>query len=528
MKTRLNLTACLVALLMAAGVRAAEPVAARSIADARQLLLDTSLIESYSGKAQPRLGMVIPREVAFRSDQPWEGDAFAISSIYQIDGVYHMLYRGRNTSVTTEGADDSYLCLATSKDGITWEKPALGLVEFQGSKANNIVAYENGHSVPMCFTFYDPRLGVPPNERVKAIDMRDGDRRAGQEGKGLRAQVLGSADGRVWRELPVHADLKSDVVNAFDGGSVSWSEEEQQFVGYFRWWDTQPKANPRLLYDWMIGRPGVRTVFRSVSKDLTSWSQPQPITYGDTPREHIYEACAFHYDRAPGLYVILGARFNPGRRALSLEEERALDITRLKGNKNAPTYTFASDANDIVLLSTKPGSTEFARPFMEAFVRPGTDLGNWGSRSNYPSLSGGLISTGPAEISFYITRNHLQKTNHIQRMSLRTDGFVSINAPYAGGDAVTVPVTFTGDHLELNFSTSGAGEVRVELQDAAGKPLPGFSLEDCDVLIGDRIAGVVSWHGQQSLARYIGKAVRLRFVLVDADVYAFQFPSPGR
>ena len=107
---------------------------------------------------------------------------------------------------------------------------------------------------------------------------------------------------------------------------------------------------------------------------------------------------------------------------------------------------------------------------------------------------------------------------------MRTDGFASVNAPYAGGGMVTVPFTYTGDHLVINYATSAAGEVKVELQDANGNPLPGFTFEDCDVLIGDRIDGPVSWHGQKSLARYIGKPVRLSFKLMDADIYSFQFP----
>jgi hypothetical protein len=490
--------------------------------DNLQLMLDRSIIDTFDGQAGLRLGQPVTREVIIKSEQPWDGDAFFISSIYQQDGLYSMLYRGRDAGIGDERPSATYLCLATSEDGLTWDKPNLGLVDFNGSKANNIVAIEGGKAMPFCFTFYDPRPETPANERVKAIDMREGERRAGGEGKGLRAQIMGSADGKVWHDLPIEANLKSDWVNAFDGGSVSWSEVEQAFVGYFRWWDT--KAEPKYA-DWMIVRPGVRTAFRSISKDLVTWSKPEPMTYGDTPAEHFYETCTAPYFRAPNLYIVLANRFNPGRRALTLEEERSLEITRFPGNKDTPTYTFASDANDLVLLTTKPGSSAFDRPFMEAFQRPGPELGNWASRCNYASLSGGVIPTGPAEISFYISRHHLQKTNYIQRISLRTDGFASVNAPYAGGGMVTVPFTYTGDHLVINYATSAAGEVKVELQDANGNPLPGFTFEDCDVLIGDRIDGPVSWHGQKSLARYIGKPVRLSFKLMDADIYSFRFPA---
>ena len=508
--------------LITCSLTAAEAPAPVKLEDNLQLMLDRSIIDTFSGQAALKLGTPVTREVVIKSDQPWDGDAFFISSIYQLDGVHYMLYRGRDAGIGDERPSATYLCLATSTDGINWVKPKLGLVDFDGSKDNNIVANESGKALPFCYTFYDPRPDTPANERVKAIDMRDGERRAGGEGKGLRAQIMGSADGKVWHDLPIEANLKSDWVNAFDGGSVSWSEAEQAFVGYFRWWDTN--AKPRYA-DWMIVRPGVRTSFRSISKDLVTWSKPEPMTYGDTPDEHFYETCTHSYFRAPQIYIVLANRFNPGRRALSLEEERALDITRFPGNKDTPTYTFASDANDLVLLTTKPGSSEFDRPFMEAFLRPGPELGNWASRCNYAGLSAGFIPTGRAEMSFYITRHHLQKTNYIQRITLRTDGFASVNAPYAGGGMVTVPFTYTGDHLVLNYATSAAGEVKVELQDAKGNPLPGFTFDDCDVLIGDRVDGAVTWHGQKSLARYIGKPVRLSFKLMDADIYSFRFPD---
>ncbi len=504
------------------GTAAEDATDTRELGTALQLMIDRSIMDKFEEGAALKMGTPIEREVVVASADPWDGDAFFISSVYQHEGLYTMLYRGRDSGIADERPSSTYLCMMTSADGVNWEKPDLGLVDFNGSKENNIVSTVEGDALPFCYTFYDPRPDTPANERVKAIDMRDGDRRAGGEGKGLRAQIMGSPDGRIWHDLEIEANLKSDWVNAFDGGSVSWSEVEQAFVGYFRWWDTEAKHR---YYDWMIARPGVRTAFRSVSKDLVTWLKPEPMSYGDTPAEHFYETSTVPYFRSPGLYVVLANRFNPGRRALTLEEERELQITRFPGNKHTPTYTFSSDANDLVLLTTKPDSSEFDRPFMEAFLRPGPELGNWASRCTYPSLSGGIIPTGPAEISFYVTRHHLQKTNYIQRISLRTDGFASVNAPHAGGSMTTVPFTYTGDHLLLNYATSAAGEVRVELQDAEGNALPGFTMEDCDVLIGDRIDGSVSWHGQKSLSRYIGKPVRLKFQMRDADIYSFVFPG---
>ena len=88
---------------------------------------------------------------------------------------------------------------------------------------------------------------------------------------------------------------------------------------------------------------------------------------------------------------------------------------------------------------------------------------------------------------------------------------------------VTRPVVFSGDRLEVNYSTSAAGGLRVELQDAAGTPLDGFRFDDCDWLVGDEISRLVSWKGSTDLSGIAGQPVRLRFVLNDADVFSFRF-----
>jgi len=93
----------------------------------------------------------------------------------------------------------------------------------------------------------------------------------------------------------------------------------------------------------------------------------------------------------------------------------------------------------------------------------------------------------------------------------------------SGGALITQPITFTGNQLWLNFSTSAAGSVQVELQDQAGKPLPGYSLDDCDELFGDTLDRNVVWKSKPDLSKLVGQTVRLRFVLHDADVFSFQF-----
>jgi len=494
-----------------------------------QILLDQSLVASSSG-LQLVQHAPVSGGVVLRAERPWEGNVLYMSSVTYLDGHYRMIYRAGGA-----------LCLALSRDGVAWDRPSLGLIEHGGSKENNIIADDRGQSIGMGLSFLDPRPDTPHDERIKILIWRDDkryyhyplDNQAGARPlsttwrQGVRTVILGSADGRRFRELPITTDLKSDLPNAYDGGSVFWSAEEQLFVGYFRWWNENPRPHSRLLQDQgIITGAGVRSIFRSTSKDLRHWSPGVPMSFGDAPDEHLYESSTHPYFRAPHLYVALAKRFNPGRRSLTPEEEKALNIASLTSSSGR-RFTFASDNNDLVLMTTKAGRTDYVRPFLEAFMRPGPNPANWTSRCNYAPQHGGLIPTAPYEMSFLVTRQHYQPANHIERMVLRTDGFASMRAPYAGGEFLTHPLLCPGGRLEVNFSTSGIGELQVEVQEDDGTPITGFTLKDCPPMIGDRIAGILRWTAGDSLQVLKGRSVRLRFRLTDADVYSFRFAEPG-
>lgn len=88
---------------------------------------------------------------------------------------------------------------------------------------------------------------------------------------------------------------------------------------------------------------------------------------------------------------------------------------------------------------------------------------------------------------------------------------------------ITRPIRFEGSRLILNAATSAAGGIRVEIQDAAGTPLAGYSLADAHEFVGDQIDAVASWKGGSDLSALASQPVRLRFVMKDADLYSLQF-----
>lgn len=472
------------------------------LASRRELFLDRVLIDRLEN-ATLRLQEPMSGGTAIGLDRPWEGPANCGYAVLRRGRQFLMYYR----AMTVEKGDDSgVLCVATSEDGATWTKPSLGLVERAGRKDTNVVVDETGQ--PLLVTpWLDTRPGVPEDERIKAFASQtlSGEKNTPyKDPKGAKHLVFwSSADGFTFRKLARQPEIISSLPNCFDGGnSLFWSEAEQQYVLYYRWYDK-------------VEGVGRRTVARTVSTDFYQWTEAVPMTYGDAPREQFYLSNTDPYFRAPHIYIAVAARFMEGRRAVTDEQAQAI------GLKTAQGHSYNNDCSDAVLLTSRAGSSQYDRTFMETFVRPGLGASNWVSRTNYPLT--GVYPFDEGRIMFFVARHYMQDSWHIERMLLRTDGFAAVSAPWSGGELVTKPFRFAGRELEINYRTGAPGSLRVELQDGAGKPLPGHALADCPEILGDEIARVVRWESGSDLGAFVGQPVRLRFALRDADLFALKF-----
>ncbi|MCL4179052.1 MAG: hypothetical protein KJ072_15080 [Verrucomicrobia bacterium] len=448
-----------------------------------ELFVDDFLIERAEGVTL-KLHEPVAAGVALRFDEPWEGAFSGYVTVLQDGGVYRLYYRGLPTA-GRDGSADEVTCCAESRDGVAWTKPKLRLFEVRGTRGNNVVLAGQAPFSHNFAPFIDRRPGVPADERYKAL--------AGTSASGLFGFV--SADGlrwRKWRDTPLVTQ------GAFDSQNVAfWSEAERQYVLYLRTWTGGEFA-------------GFRTISRATSPNFLEWSEPVEMDYGDTPREHLYTSQTHPYFRAPHIYVALPMRFLPGRKVLTDEQAGILGVTR----------GYVSDCAEAVFMTSR-GGARFTRTFMEGFIRPGLDLGNWASRAGLTAL--GVVPTGTNEMSLYKQAHYAQPTCHLLRYTLRTDGFASVNAPYQGGELITKPLRFTGRELVLNVSTSAAGSLRVEVQNAEGTPVPGFSLGDSTEIVGDAIERVVRWDAGSDLSAFANRPVRLRFVMKDADLYSLRF-----
>jgi len=468
---------------LGAAALGAQGQTAISIGSRRELFVDRFLIDRLDGAS---LRLATPRREAdaITLDRPWEGQFSNYLTVIRDGDEFRLYYRGLPQAGKDGSAAES-TCYAVSTDGKQFRRPDLGLFEYNGSRQNNLIL---AGMPPFSSNFspvIDTRPGVPPEQRYKAL--------AGTRHAGLVA--FQSADGIRWKKLREEPVFRDGI---FDSQNLAfWSDTEKKYVMYFR---TFKKIDGR----------GVRWISRTTSDDFVRWAAPDEMTFGSAPPEHLYVNQTHPYFRAPHLYIALAARFMPGRQVLSDEEARGLGVN--------PGYY--KDCADAVLLTSRGGTT-YDRTFLEAFLRPGLGVENWVSRNNYPALN--TVQTGPDEISFYTLSNYGQPGTHLRRYSLGLDRFASVSAGYAGGEMVTKPLVFSGSRLYLNYSTSAPGGVRVEVQDAAGRPVPGFALEDSAELVGDQIERAVRWKGAGDLAGLAGKPVRIRLALKDADVFALRF-----
>lgn len=488
--------------------RAEEPV---KLGSRRELFIDRSLIDQLSGKAELRLHHPTPKEIAITFEKPWEGNASGYATVFQDGEIYRMYYRGHRYILAPpplRQAQSEVVCYAESRDGIHWEKPNLGLFDFpptadnSGNTDNNIL-WRGGHETHNFAPFKDTNPECPRDQLYKAV---------GGTTSSHGLLTFQSPDGIHWSKLSTEPVVTK---GAFDShNTVFWDAPQQRYCMYMRYFSEGDFK-------------GLRSIGMSYSSDFRKWTEPVGLSYQDSPPQQMYTNQIAPYYRAPHLLLGFPTRFVS--RPLT-QHAKSLEPTKTRAQfaaaiRDSGAYTGA-EVTDSLLMASRDGVT-FHR-WDEAFLRPGPENeGRWIYGDNYQSY--GLFETrpetpgAPNEISLHFNEGSWRDESHrLRRYTIRLDGFVSLHGALAGGELVTKPLTFTGKKLVLNYATSAAGNVRVEIQNSDGTPIPGFSLNEADELFGDSTEQVVSWGGRTDVSA-ANKDVRLRFVVSDADVFSYQF-----
>ena len=495
--------------LLSLPASADEPI---DIGSRRELMIDDYLIDSMSDSLRLQMHKPVRRNVAMVTDAPWEGNACAYSSLLH-DGEKFRMYYTTNHYVNRKGRIEEphgrHLCYAESTDGIHFTKPKLGLVEFDGSKQNNIilaidtisgVRLDPGHITIL----KDTNPKCPPDARYKAIC------RSPVKGK-VGLFTLKSADGLRFSQ---HSDGLIIKDGYFDSENlVFWDSVRDEYRAYYRDFYNVPN-----------GPQAVRAIKTATSSDFTNWSKGKLLKYSGVQHQALYTNQVSPYARAPHIFIGFPKRYVDRGWVDSTGKLPGLQERKARANAH-PRY--GSVITDALMMTSRDGLT--FRRWDEAILRPGPSQTNsWVYGDNL--ISWGMLTTksempqSPDELSIYAIEGYWTgKSQNFRRYTFRMDGFVSVQAPLSGGEFVTKPIVFKGDRLEINYSTSAAGSIHVEIQGVKGKPLAGRSLADCHEIFGDQIERTVAWKDGVSMKQLAGTPVRLRFVLKDADLFSFRF-----
>jgi hypothetical protein len=456
--------ASLILLSLTVGAHAAEPI---DLGSRWELFVDEFLVAQKQGVSL-KLHEPVKREIVLTTDKPWEGITCAYFSVIQDGNKVLLYYRG--SSGGSDHSDAQVTCVAESTDGIHFTRPNLGLIEAGGTKDNNVIW--RGVEAHNFSPFLDANPKTPPEQRYKAlggVKQPGKNWHQGETPGGLYA--FASADGVHWKKI---RDTPVITKGAFDSQNLAFFDITRNRYACFS----------RIFLN------KVRAVQSHHSSDFLAWSDGVPHAYAEgVPWEHFYTSATVPCPTAPHLFLSFPKRFVTTR-------------------KKVPEHD-GPGVSDAVFMSSRDG-VKWDRPFLEAWVRPGPDLKNWTERNN---MTANGIVAGDAEWSLYISEHYRHADHRIRRLSVRKQGFASMHADAKGGEFTTPPIKITGSKLLLNYATSAAGSLQIDVIDASGKVLA--TMEE---LYGDDFEAPVL-----DLSKLKDQTVQFRVKLKDADLYALRF-----
>ena len=465
----------------------------------RHLFLDPAFVREAQG-AELVVNAPLSSEIVIRRDQPWEKLMISFYlSVIDEGGKLRMWYICRDED------GEPHLAYAESTDGVNWKKPALGLMEYKGSKANNLTNVTSLEGS----VFRDPQ---PRSEAERYVYVST-------VFKGGGIYRFTSPDGFAWKRdekplLPFEADSQNVAF---------WDTILKKYIFHIRAWNPgkQPVgANRKVvrLETDDLGRPSGIVPARARAEVAPKDQARDPFIRDelpdalvcdeqDPPDTDIYTSAIQPYPLDPSWYVGFPAFYRH----------------KIGSQLNNDGWT------EIQFVGSRAGK-KWERYSRAPYLKPGAP-GSPNANMHY--IGPGLVVRGD-EIWQYGTGfrlTHGDKPGRVRegdgtiyRHIHRVDGFVSLDFASKGGRAVTAPVKVTGAKLLLNLDGGALGDLRVGLVDKAGQPIAGFSQEDCDMVRGNFTGAAVTWKGKGDLTALVnGGEVSLSFAGRRTKLYSFRF-----
>lgn len=491
----------------------------------RECFFDTFLIDEDATTAEQRLHKPVRDKVILELDKPWEGKYNTFFTAFFAEGLWRMYY------TSTISATEKYVSYAESRDGENWVRPELGIVEFDGSKKNNIIL-----SIEMLkefeFTgfdnfsvFYDENPRCLPDEKYKMVAWWQGH---------ASLLALFSADGiHFTKPRLVTDDGEFDSQNR-----AFWSEAHGKYFCYYRG-EHEPDESISIvdrsytdkvanaLFDpekFLLREPGdgtfsfMRDVRVIESEDFLNWSAQKRIVTSGADFQ-LYNNVVFPYPRAPHVLVGFPLRYVERKAWTKNYDELCGAEHRMKRVKKQARFGLA--VSDGLFMSSRDGYN--FKKYDEALIPPPAENPEafvYGDGTACPVLIETPSAIPGADNEYMlIVRESFRAVagfNKLVKYRIRLDGFVSL---HAGGEvkrAATKKFIYDGSELYANIATSARGSAYFTLRSGDEEYT---SVE----VFGNSTDKRIRFEDDEAVARLSGKPVTLTVEMFDCDIYSIRF-----
>jgi hypothetical protein len=413
-------------------------------------------------------------------------------------GIYGSVLRDERTGLFRMWYNvDRETCLATSSDGINWQKPLLGQIG-----ATNMIQLFGFHSP----SFILDKFETDPAKRYKAIGSKDGFSK--EVIAKLKAKfnspewytrrhaycAATSPDGLRWEMVPDPILLGMDTI------TLSQDPCTGEYLAFHK--QTQ---DPRSFG---------RQVFLSTSKDMLSWTVPE-LAMATDEADHqearkleggthaeVYNMSAFyHAGQWLGLVTIFKCTGEPLVNGKARAGQKGTIDVQLVHSRDGRRWSRCSDRSPVIPAGPS-----------------GFDKGMVFGVCNTP------VFAGDEMWMYYSASNDIHcgespgKKASIGLAAWRLDGMVSLQAIEKEGIVETTPFTPEGNSLYVNALFPG-GELKAEVLSEDGTPMPGYRKKECVPVKGSGVSQPVIWKKSEILPEK--KTIRLRFFLSGGNLYSY-------
>ena len=442
-------------------------------------------------------------------DQPFESGVSLYGSVIHDGSRFRMWYQPISRESTANAYAVSY---AESRDGIKWEKPELGIVEFQGSRRNNRVNLM-GHSPSVI----DVGTAVPPQRRYLGIAKGWPPKlKIPQLLNDTRTQRLNSywafysEDGLEWTLYPT--PQCAVVPHMYDTACYVSDAARGRILG-------SVKLEPR------IGEYDRRSVAITTARNenVLAWESPRLALFPDELDDRMAKdrGCRFAEIYGMGLFaqrdVIIGFP----------------ELYWVEGDlhpSQAAGIRLGYHGKSEIQMAYSYNGYSWMRAVGRKPLIPTGEHGDWDD--GFLTAQGTAVEVGDEVYIYYsgFRGDHSDADGYfgtkIGLARLRRDGFAAI----ASDDAAMVEVYHglpRGESLVVNARTTQRGAVRVEARVPSGKrseAIEGFTANQCVAIQGDGVRMAVRWADKSWSDLAPDKPIVLRFHLTEAELFAYEVP----